>query len=269
MTKFVFAAAIAATSAIATPALAQSDAGSGFYASLRTGVAVMADPKLDISGTIAGGGEGEGEMSALAVADDIDVTVGTKLEMKSAWALGGEIGYKFGGLRVGLEVGYSRHDVKGVKFRSVNGVAVTPADVADAADLLAYNGADLDGVEIDGTSVRAESGEIAKLRQIAVMGNASYDFALNDTFKPYVGIGLGGVGTELKVLGESNGMFRFAWQARGGVAFAVSPNFEITADYTYRQISKGKFNFSDLEDVDLRLGKTKVSLIQAGVRFTF
>lgn len=269
MTKFVFAAAIAASSAIATPALAQSDAGNGFYASLRTGVAVMADPRFDISGTIPGDEFEGGEMTAAAVAEDMDVTIGTKLEMKSAWALGGEIGYKFGGLRVGLEVGYSRHDVKGIKFRSVNGVAVTPADVAEAADLLADNDVDLDGVEIEGTSIRAESGEIAKLRQIAVMGNVSYDFALNDTIKPYVGLGLGGVGSELKVLGESNGMFRFAWQARGGVAFALSPNFEITADYTYRQTSKGKFNFSDLEDVDLRLGKTKVSLIQAGVRFTF
>src|SRR3546814_8604405 len=79
------------------------------------------------------------------------------------------------------------------------------------------------------------------------------------TFKPYVGVGLGAVGSHLKALGEDDGSVRFAWQLRAGAAVKVTKGIDLTADYTYRQTGSGKLNFGD-EDVEYRLGKTKASL---------
>src|SRR3546814_6491276 len=62
---------------------------------------------------------------------------------------------------------------------------------------------DLDGVDINGTTISATNGSVAKLRQLAVMANVTYDIPLGgNTFKPYVGVGLGAVGSHLKALGE-------------------------------------------------------------------
>ena len=47
----------------------------------------------------------------------------------------------------------------------------------------------------------------------------------------------------------------------------VTKGVDLTADYTFRQTSNGKLNFGD-DDVDYRLGKTKASLFQVGLRFT-
>src|SRR3546814_4991072 len=65
---------------------------------------------------------------------------------------------------------------------------------------------DLDGVDINGTTISATNGSVAKLRQLAVMANVTYDIPLGgNTFKPYVGVGLGAVGSHLKALGEDDG----------------------------------------------------------------
>src|SRR3546814_10256920 len=81
---------------------------------------------------------------------------------------------------------------------------------------------DLDGVDINGTTISATNGSVAKLRQLAVMANVTYDIPLGgNTFKPYVGVGLGAVGSHLKALGEDDGSVRFAWQLRAGAAVKV------------------------------------------------
>src|SRR3546814_5472836 len=68
---------------------------------------------------------------------------------------------------------------------------------------------DLDGVDINGTTISATNGSVAKLRQLAVMANVTYDIPLGgNTFKPYVGVGLGAVGSHLKALGEDDGSVR-------------------------------------------------------------
>src|SRR3546814_1292550 len=82
------------------------------------------------------------------------------------------------------------------------------------------------------SSVRATNGSVAKLRQLAVMANATYDIPLGgNTFKPYVGVGLGAVGSHLKALGEDDGSVRFAWQLRAGAAVKVTKGIDLTADY--------------------------------------
>src|SRR3546814_7298324 len=90
----------------------------------------------------------------------------------------------------------------------------------------------LDGVDINGTTISATNGSVAKLRQLAVMANVTYDIPLGgNTFKPYVGVGLGAVGSHLKALGEDDGSVRFAWQLRAGAAVKVTKGIDLTADY--------------------------------------
>src|SRR3546814_20074097 len=54
---------------------------------------------------------------------------------------------------------------------------------------------------------------------------------------------------------------------RAGAAVKVTKGIALTAEYTYRQSGSGKLNFGD-EDVDYRLGNTKSSPFQVGMRFT-
>src|SRR3546814_8644713 len=56
-------------------------------------------------------------------------------------------------------------------------------------DIISFD--NLDGVDINGTTISATNGSVAKLRQLAVMANVTYDIPLGgNTFKPYVGVGL-------------------------------------------------------------------------------
>src|SRR3546814_15354062 len=76
--------------------------------------------------------------------------------------------------------------------------------------------------DINGTTISATNGSVAKLRQLAVLANVTYDIPLGgNTFKPYVGVGLGAVGSHLKALGEDDGSVRLAWQPRPGAAAKV------------------------------------------------
>src|SRR3546814_10435083 len=100
------------------------------------------------------------------------------------------------------------------RFRSsLNGTAITAEDLSDVVeglgelDIISVD--DLDGVDINGTTISATNGSVAKLRQLAVMANVTYDIPLGgNTFKPYVGVGLGAVGSHLKALGEDDGSVR-------------------------------------------------------------
>src|SRR3546814_19959805 len=105
---------------------------------------------------------------------------------------------------------------------------------------------DLDGVDINGTTISATNGSVAKPRQLAVMANVTYDIPLGgNTFKPYVGVGLGAVGSNLKAPGEDDGSRRFAWQLRDGAAVTVTKGIDMTADYTYSQTGIAKKNSGD------------------------
>src|SRR3546814_13345241 len=100
------------------------------------------------------------------------------------------------------------------------------------------------------------------------MANVTYDIPLGgNTFKSYVGVGLGAVGSHLKALGEDDGSGRFAWKLRAGAAVKGTKGIDLTADYTYRQTASGKQNFGD-EEGESRLGKTKASMFNVGLRCT-
>src|SRR3546814_2934010 len=86
----------------------------------------------------------------------------TKLNTKSAATFGGELGYDFGGIRVGLELAYQRNKVKGITLKSLNGTAITAEDLSDVVeglgelDIISVD--DLDGVDINGTTISATNG---------------------------------------------------------------------------------------------------------------
>src|SRR3546814_12882394 len=83
------------------------------------------------------------------------------------------------GVRVGLELAYQRNKVKGITLKSLNGTAITAEDLSDVVeglgelDIISVD--DLDGVDINGTTISATNGSVAKLRQLAVMANVTYD----------------------------------------------------------------------------------------------
>src|SRR3546814_4791524 len=64
------------------------------------------------------------------------------------------------------------------------------------------------------------------LAKIAAWGRLGHIPLGGNTFKPYVGVGLGAVGSHLKALGEDDGSVRFAWQLRAGAAVKVTKRSE-------------------------------------------
>src|SRR3546814_18118523 len=99
------------------------------------------------------------------------------------------------------------------------------------------------------------------------MANVTYDFPLfGNTFKPYVVVGLGALGSHLKALGEDDRSVRLAWQHRAGAAVKVTKGIDLTADYTSRQIGSGQLHFGGA-DVESPFGTTKDSLFKVGTRF--
>src|SRR3546814_1072242 len=87
--------AVLASAALATPAFAQDEADKGMYFQLRTGVADLNNPDFAIIDTWS----------------EPNNRLDTKLNTKSAATFGGELGYDFGGVRVGLELAYQRNKV--------------------------------------------------------------------------------------------------------------------------------------------------------------
>jgi opacity protein-like surface antigen len=250
MIKYAIAAVLAA--GICAPAMAQDEVKNGWYFGLKTGLADSNNPTFTVTDT------------------STDDQLVTKLETKSAWAIAGETGYDFGDFRFGVEVKYQRNKVKGINFVSLNDTALTEDDMDELLTLLEDEEiAEFDeDVEVDGTTVRAANGSIAKLRQLGVMANLTYDIPTGSAISPYIGGGLGAVGTHVKAFGD-DGSIRFAWQLMAGASVNVSPNFDITADYSYRQTSAGNLKFGDDEDLVYRLGKTKTSFFTVGARLTF
>src|SRR3546814_11241200 len=76
------------SAALSTPAFAQDEADKGMYFQLRTGVADLNNPDFAIIDT----------------SSEPNNRLDTKLNTKSAATFGGELGYDFGGVRVGLEL---------------------------------------------------------------------------------------------------------------------------------------------------------------------
>src|SRR3546814_2597527 len=82
------------------------------YFQLRTGVADLNNPDFAIIDT----------------SSEPNNRLDTKLNTKSAATFGGELGYDFGGVRVGLELAYQRNKVKGITLKILHGTAITRSE---------------------------------------------------------------------------------------------------------------------------------------------
>src|SRR3546814_10052391 len=133
------------------------------YCQLRTGVADLNNPDFVIIDT----------------SSEPNNRLDTKLNTKSAATFGGELGYDFGGVRVGLELAYQRNKVKGITLQSLNGTAITAEDLYDVVEGLGeldnISVDDLDGFDINGTTLSATNGSVAKLRPLALMAHVTSD----------------------------------------------------------------------------------------------
>lgn len=251
--KKILTATLLATAAIAAPAYAQDADHVGGYVQLRAGLADINNPNL----------------TYVHDTTDADSDIFTaKAAQKSAETFGGEIGYDFGAVRLGVELGYNSHKIKALTFKSFNDTALTTDNFDEfVEDFLGYSEEELEAFSVNGTTLRPVKGSIAKHRQLAVMANVTYDVPVEGAVQPYVGAGLGGVASRLSADGNKDSEFKFAWQVRAGAAYVVSDNFAITADYTYRQSGKASYTLEDVEAYNFN--RSKVSLFQLGLRAGF
>src|SRR3546814_17222371 len=83
------------------------------YFQLRTGVADLNNPDFAIIDTWS----------------EPNNRLATKLNTKSAATFGGELGYDFGGVRVGFELASQRNKMQGITLKSLNGPALTAEDL--------------------------------------------------------------------------------------------------------------------------------------------
>ncbi len=93
--------------------------------------------------------------------------------------------------------------------------------------------------------------------------NAYYDFANNSFVTPYVGVGVGFAHGTLDITGPGGSAREsdnaFAWQGIAGLAYNVSQQIDLTADYRYLDTA----NFSDL-GTDYSAHE-----VRAGLRYNF
>lgn len=109
----------------------------------------------------------------------------------------------------------------------------------------AFRRSGVDG--ISGTGASANGGHI---RNASFMGNALYDFDTGTAFTPYVGAGLGAALVDAEDIGLVNTRtldserMKFAYQAIGGVSYALDHNWALTTEYRYFRTLAPEFHTS-------------------------
>lgn len=246
--KKILSASIIAAAAFAAPAYAQDAEGTGTFVHLRAGLIDTSNPSINYVNRVAD--------------PQIDIEAGTRT--KSAAAFSGEVGHDFGTFSLGVEFAYNNNKINALKLKTANGQPIDEEDFEDVIEDLFTDEDSLDSLEVDGATIR---GPIAKVRQIAILANLTYDIPVEGSVQPYVGAGIGGVYNRLSAFGGKDTQFELAWQVRAGAAFKATETIAITADYTYRVTGKSDYVFN--EDDQFRFGRSKASLFQIGLRAGF
>lgn len=143
-------------------------------------------------------------------------TITNEVSTKDALSSVVELGYQFGeGLRLGLEGGYTVHEVSGI----VGGPA-------------------------------SRSGQpIGDLRAFTMMGVVQKEFDIGSPLRPYVGAGAGWGWVKTDTVGPllaSNNYNHgntdsFAYQLNAGVAYAITDNLDLTLGYRFLAMDKLKY----------------------------
>jgi outer membrane protein OmpA-like peptidoglycan-associated protein len=123
------------------------------------------------------------------------------------------------------------------------------------------------GNDVDST--RPASTASGKVRSLGFLGNVLYDFQTGTPFTPYLGVGAGLARVKhdarLGALSVSDSDWVFAYQGIAGVAYNVTNNLALTADYRYFATQKPKFDVIG-STVD---GQYRNHSVMVGLRYSF
>lgn len=241
-------------------AFASHDSDEGPYISFDAGV-VFASTSNN-SGAFTSAVPATPDFAAIAV----DTPLAWDTEFDTGVTAGGAIGYDFGnGFRSELQGFYTRYNVDTHSGVSVGGTLIDGADVA----VLTRGAADLANPTV-GTIVADGRGN---LTSYGAFLNMYYDFDIGASIEPYLGIGLGYVGTDVDY--QPSGVViadavhdGFAYQAMAGATAKFSRRFEVFTQYTYRDNLEDVEVPLDLLPADLAI-ETQQHIVTGGVRFKF
>ena len=167
-------------------------AADGFYVEIEPGFSMLADSDLTVTTNFLDQGEAKGD-----------------LESEPTFAIGGSVGYRYGGLRLELDASYRKAEFDQVTLRNV--------------DLPGGGG---------------EIGDDGDLQMFVGLVNAFYGIRFG-RFEPFVGGGLGFANLDLdgdygaNVLDVKEDSTEFAWSLSGGVSFAVHERVDLSLGYRY------------------------------------
>ncbi|KJV69414.1 P44/Msp2 family outer membrane protein [Candidatus Neoehrlichia procyonis] len=173
-------------------------------------------------------------------------------------AFNGAIGYSMGGPRVELEIGYER-------FNTISNDTYA-SDKAYKIVALGRNGAI--------TANNYVTAEINNITTVSLMANACYDIPVHDmSLVPYV---CAGIGSNLVNTTKDSLTPKFAYQAKAGVSYTITPEVSLTVGGFYHGIIGTKYeklhvdNATGLTDKTSATAEFGLSYFggELGVRFT-
>lgn len=264
MIRMLMAGALALVLPLGAAQAQGFDASGEWYASVSAGISSLDDS--DNSGqTTAAFNTGNG---APAIPNGTTIASGTSVGWTTVFddgsVISGEVGRAFdNGLRVGVEVSVTQNDVDTHRGVAVGGTVIDAVDAAVLTGSATPLGASVGQVVADGR------GEVTST---SLFANVYYDFNKGGRFQPYVGGGIGFSDVEVVYIPSGvpivdDGETKFAYQVRGGAAFAVTEKLDVFGEATYRATD-------DIEtEVSLfpaRLGiENRATQLTVGVRYRF
>lgn len=166
--------------------------GDGFYVEIEPGASTLADADLTVTTDFFDGGEASGD-----------------IESEPTWAIGGSVGYRYGGFRVEVDASRRALDFDEVTLLDPD-LPGGGGEIGDDGDLTLYLG----------------------------LVNAFYGMRFG-RFEPFVGAGLGFADLDIdgdygaNVLDVDEGSTEFAWSVSGGVSAFVHEHVAVSIGYRY------------------------------------
>lgn len=167
------------------------------------------------------------------------------------------------GLRGSLEIAFETADVDTHTGVTVGGSSIDAED----ADVLVGT-----GTQIGSTVANVVADGRGNVENTSAFANLYYQIPTNGPIEPYVGGGIGVTSSKVKfnpsgVAIADDTDINFAYQAKVGATYKVSPNFELFGEYTYR-------GSEDVDiDLDLVPGQLEIDnkrhLVGLGFRYRF
>jgi len=155
------------------------------------------------------------------------------------YALGGEVGYAFGPVRVEGELSWRQNDLSKI-----------------------------------GNSLGTYSAD-GNINAVAVMANVYYDFFTGTKFTPYLGVGAGGININdnniraggIDVTNDSD--LKPGYQGIAGVSYAVNDQLSIKADYHYVRADQVRFTTDSTYDGETGRGTYQNHALMVGFTWHF